>query len=156
MLGVGVAAATGTLDVDGTLLSAVGLALLWFVLGYAFYAALYAVAGALVPRQEELQSSTTPLTMLILVSFFAGFAVNADPDGVLAHVCAFIPFTAPITMPGRIMLGEVPAWEIAASVAVMIASTALLIPLAARIYSAVVLRTGSAVKLSEALRLARR
>lgn len=155
LIGVGVAGASGALDVDGTLLSAVGLALVWFVLGYAFYAALYAVAGAMVPRQEELQSSTTPLTMAILVSFFAGFAVNEDPDGILAHVCAFIPFTAPITMPGRIMLGDVPAWEIAASVAVMVASTALLIPLAARIYSAVVLRTGSAVKLSEALRLAR-
>jgi len=155
VLGVAAAGISGALDIDGTLLSAVGLALVWFVLGYAFYAALYAVAGAMVPRQEELQSSTTPLTMAILVSFFAGFAVNDDPDGVVAHVCAFIPFTAPITMPGRIMLGGVPAWEIAASVAVMVASTALLIPLAARIYSAVVLRTGSAVKLSEALRLAR-
>ena len=93
--------------------------------------------------------------MAILVAFFAGFAVNDDPNGVLAHVCAFIPFTAPITMPGRIALGEVPLWEIAASVAVMITATALMIPLAARIYAATVMRTGSAVKLSEALRLAR-
>jgi ABC-2 type transport system permease protein len=155
LVGVVFAGVSGVLDVDGALLSAVGLALVWFVLGYAFYASLYAAAGAMVPRQEELQSSTTPLTMAILVSFFAGFAVNEDPDGVVAHVCAFIPFTAPITMPGRIALGEVPAWEIAASVAVMLAATALLIPLAARIYSAVVLRTGTSVKLSEALRLAR-
>jgi ABC-2 type transport system permease protein len=113
------------------------------------------VAGALVPRQEELQSSTTPLTMLILISFFAGFAVNADPDGTLAHVCAFIPTTAPITMPGRIILGAAPAWEVAASVAVTVAATVALIPLAGRIYSAVVLRTGTAVKLREALALAR-
>ena len=129
---------------------------MWFLLGYAFYAAAFAVAGALVPRQEELQSSTTPLTMLILISLFAGFIVTGDPEGTLAHVCAFIPTTAPITMPGRIILGAAPAWEIAASVAVMIAATLALIPLAARIYAAVVLRTGSAVKLSEALRLARR
>ena len=59
-------------------------------------------------------------------------------------------------MPGRIILGAAPAWEIAASVAVMVAATVALIPLAGRIYAAVVLRTGSAVKLSEALRLARR
>ena len=126
------------------------------MLGYAFYAAAFAVAGALVPRQEELQSSTTPLTMLILVSLFAGFAVSENPDGTLAHVTAFIPPMAPVTMPSRILLGAAPAWEIAASVAVMIIATLLLIPLAGRIYSAVVLRTGSAVKLSEALRLARR
>ena len=72
---------------------------MWFVLGYAFYACAFAFAGALVPRQEELQSSTTPLTMVILVSLFVGFAVNCDPDGTLAHVTAFIPTTAPMTMP---------------------------------------------------------
>ena len=156
VLGVAAAALTGVLDVNADLLGAIGLALVWFLLGYAFYACLFAVAGALVPRQEELQSSTTPLTMVILISLFAGFIVIGDPEGTLAHVCAFIPTTAPITMPGRIVLGAAPAWEIAASVAVMIASTLALIPLAGRIYAAVVLRTGSSVKLSEALRLARR
>ncbi len=155
-LGLAAAAITGALDVDGELLGAVALSVVWFLLGYAFYASAFAVAGALVPRQEELQTSTTPLTMLILISLFAGFIVTGDPDGTLAHVCAFIPTTAPITMPGRIILGAAPAWEIAASVAVMVAATAALIPLAGRIYAAVVLRTGSAVKLSEALRLARR
>jgi ABC-2 type transport system permease protein len=155
VFGVAIAGATGALDINGDLLVAVGLALVWFVLGYGFYAGLFAVAGALVPRQEELQSSTTPLTMLILVSLFVGFAVNDDPEGTLAHVTAFIPTTAPITMPSRIMLGAAPAWEIAASVAVTVLATLALIPLAGRIYAAVVLRTGSAVKLREALALAK-
>jgi ABC-2 type transport system permease protein len=154
-IGVAVASATGALDVDGDLLTAIALSLVWFLLGYAFYASAFAVAGALVPRQEELQSSTTPLTMVILISLFVGFAVNESPEGTLAHVTAFIPTTAPITMPPRIILGAVPAWEVAASVAVMIVATLALIPLAGRIYAAVVLRTGSAVKLREALRLAR-
>jgi ABC-2 type transport system permease protein len=154
VLGLAAAAVTGALEIDGDLLGAVALSLVWFLLGYAFYAAAFAVAGALVPRQEELQTSTTPLTMVILVSLFAGFIVTGDPDGTLAHVCAFIPTTAPITMPSRIVLGAAPAWEIAASVAVMVGATLALIPLAARIYAAVVLRTGSAVKLREALRLA--
>jgi ABC-2 type transport system permease protein len=60
-----------------------------------------------------------------------------------------------VTMPSRIILGAAPAWEIAASVALMVASTLALIPFAGRIYAAVVLRTGSAVKLRDALRLAR-
>ena len=153
--GVAVAGASGALDVDTDLVTAVGLSLMWFVLGYAFYAGAFAVAGAMVPRQEELQSSTTPLTMVILISLFVGFAVAENPDGTLAHVTAFIPTTAPITMPGRIVLGAAPAWEIVASVAVMVLSTLALIPLAGRIYAAVILRTGSAVKLREALRLAR-
>jgi ABC-2 type transport system permease protein len=155
LFGLVVATATGSLDVDGDLLVAIALSLGWFVLGYAFYASAYAVAGALVPRQEEIQSSTTPLTMLILVSLFVGFAVNDDPSGTLAHVTAFIPPVAPVTMPSRIILGAAPAWEIAASAALMLIATLALIPLAGRIYAAVVLRTGSAVKLREAVRLAR-
>ena len=54
---------------------ATALAILWFVAGYAFYSCLFACAGALVPRQEELQSTTMPLTLLILVSFLVSFAV---------------------------------------------------------------------------------
>ena len=51
------------------------LALAWFVVGYAFYACAFAVAGALVSRQEDLQSTMTPLTLTILVCFFLSFAV---------------------------------------------------------------------------------
>ena len=154
-IGLGVAQATGALDVDGEILGAAALALAWFVVGYAFYACAFACAGALVPRQEELQSSMTPLTLTILVSFFIAFAVLDNPDGTLAHITAFIPMTAPITMPPRIVTGDAPAWEVAASLAVTIGASIALIPLAARIYSGGILRTGSALKLREAWRAAR-
>ncbi len=88
VLGLAAAAVTGALDIDGDLLGAVALSVVWFLLGYAFYAAAFAVAGALVPRQEELQSSTTPLTMLILISLFAGFIVTGEPGGdARARLC---------------------------------------------------------------------
>ncbi len=146
---------TGVIDVSGDVVGAVALSLVWFVLGYAFYASAFAVAGALVPRLEELQTTTTPLTLTIVISLLVAFAVNDDPSGTLAHVTAFIPMTAPITMPSRIILGAAPAWEVVASIVVTVGATLALIPLAGRIYSATVLRTGSAVKLREALRLAR-
>ena len=157
MTGVGLIAATlsGALDVNGEIVGAAGLAVGWFVLGYAFYAGLFACAGALVPRQEELQASMTPLTMLILISFFVSFIVLDDPDGTLAHVTSFIPFSAPITMPPRIALGEAPPIEIAIAFAVTLAGALALIPLAARIYSGAVLRTGSAIKVRDAWRATR-
>jgi len=147
---------TGAVDVDGDLVAAVALSLGWFVLGYAFYSSAFAVAGALVPRLEELQSTTMPLTMTIVLSLLLGFAAQDDPDGTLAHVTTFIPTTAPIVMPSRILQGAASPWEIAAAAAVTILATLALIPLAGRIYAAVVLRTGSAVKLGDAVRLARR
>ncbi len=154
-IGLGVAQAVGVVEVDASTLSAAALALAWFVVGYAFYACAFACAGALVPRQEELQSSMTPLTLTILVAFFIGFAVLEDPDGTLAHITAFIPMTAPLTMPPRIVTGDVPTWEIVASLAVTIGASIALIPLAARIYSGGILRTGSSLKLREAWRAAR-
>jgi ABC-2 type transport system permease protein len=155
IVGLGVAQATGAIAVDGDLITAALLALAWFVVGYAFYACAFACAGALVPRQEELQSSMTPLTMTILIAFFVSFAVNNDPDGTLAHVTAFIPMTAPLTMPPRIVTGDAGTVEIIASFAVTIGAAIALIPLAARIYSAGILRTGSALKVREAWRASR-
>jgi ABC-2 type transport system permease protein len=154
-IGLLIATATGAVDVDSDLLIAVGLSLLWFVLGYAFFACAFACAGALVPRLEELQASATPLTLTIMISLFIAFAVNSDPEGTLAHVSAFIPFTAPMTLPPRILVGAAPWYEIAGGALVTLAAAAALIPLAARIYSGAVLRTGSAVKLRDAWRAAR-
>jgi ABC-2 type transport system permease protein len=154
-VGLGTAAATGALTVDGTILGAAALALAWFVVGYAFYACAFACAGALVSRQEDLQSTMTPLTLMILVGFFLAFAVRESPDGTLAHITAFIPSIAPMTVPPRIVTGDVPAWEIVASLTVTLGSAIALIPLAARIYSGGILRTGSALKLREAWRAAR-
>jgi ABC-2 type transport system permease protein len=154
-IGLTAAGLTGALHVDASMVTATLLALGWFVAGYAFYSCAFACAGALVPRQEELQSATMPLSMLILVSFFVSFAVNDNPDGTLAHITAFIPTTAPLTMPGRIISGDAPALEVVASFAVTLAAAAALIPLAARIYEGGVLRTGSAIKLREAWRSAR-
>jgi len=108
-----------------------------------------------VSRQEDLQSVLTPLQMLLLVGFFLTFGVQSDPDGTLAVVCSFLPPVAPTIMPARIAVGEADTVEIAGAFAVTLGAAALLIPLAARIYSGAVLRTGGAVKLRQAWRAAR-
>jgi ABC-2 type transport system permease protein len=120
-----------------------------------FFSCAFACAGALVPRVEELQGTTTPITLVIVIALLLSFAVNSSPGGALAHVLAFVPVTAPITMPGRIVQGAAPAWDVAAAVLVTLAAAAALVPLAARIYRGPVLQTGSAVKLRQAWRSAR-
>jgi ABC-2 type transport system permease protein len=154
VVGLIAAEVTGAIDVTGDILGATALALVWFLLGYAFYACTFAVAGALVPRQEELQSSMTPLSLILLVSLFLAFAVQSNPDGTLAKVLAFVPTTAPMTMPPRIVLGDASTLEIVASFVVTIGASLVLIPIAARLYEGGVLRTGSALKLREAWRAA--
>jgi ABC-2 type transport system permease protein len=155
VVGLGLAAAGGSLDVNGDVIVAAALALAWFVVGYAFYAAAFGCAAALVSRQEDLQSVISPLTIVLMVGFFISFGVLDDPDGTVATVVSFIPPIAPMTMPPRIALGEASAVEVAGALAITLGATAVLVPLAARIYRGGVLRTGGAIKLRDAWRAAR-
>jgi len=147
LCGVIIGAASGQLDVNGDVVAAVAVVMLWFLLGFALYSCAFAVAGALVPRQEEIQAVTAPLTILILASFFLSFGALDDPSSTLARVLSLIPPSAPMVMPVRLIAGNVPAWEVVLSIALTVAAAAGLIALAARVYGAAVLRTGSRVTL---------
>ena len=155
-VGMAAAAATGALDLSVDVLVAVALAVAWFVLGYAFYSSLFACAGALVPRQDELQSATMPLNLVIVICFLLAFAVLEQPDGTLARASAFVPPLAPMTLPPRIALGEATALEVVGGAAGVVAATAALLPLAARIYAGALLGTRTRVKVADAWRAAGR
>lgn len=155
IVGLAVASATGAIDVRGADAGTIGVVLLWFVLGYLFYAAIYAISGVIVSRQEDLQSSSTPVTLILVAGYLVALPVLEDPSSALAVITSLVPFTSPIVMPVRVAVGEAGAGEIAASLGILVASIALLIPLGARIYEGAVLRMGKPLKLREALRAAR-
>ena len=132
-------------------LGVIGLVLLWFVLGYFFYAGLFAVAGSIVPRQEDLQATMTPLSIFIIVSLFLGIEANRHPDALLAIVASFLPPSAPLVMPSRLVLGDASVWQGLLSAAVSIGSTFALVPVATKIYSRAVLQPGK-VRIRQVLR----
>jgi ABC-2 type transport system permease protein len=122
------------------------------VLGYALYACAFAIVGAIVPRQEDVQSTATPVILAILASFFLSFQAVTEPGGTLSQVLSFVPFSSPLVMPVRMIAGDVAAWQVVASVVLLIAAVAGLVALAGRIYGNAVLQTGSRVGLMDALR----
>ena len=152
--GIVLATATGALDLPWHALGTALLAIGWFVLGFAFYASLFAVSGALVSRMEELQNAIVPLNLLILTSLIISLGSTKDPGSTLARIASIVPFSAALAMPVRISLGSATGLEIVAALVALIGSTALLIPLAGRVYAGAVLRTGSKVKLRDAWRAA--
>ena len=117
--------------------------LVYFVLGYAFYACAFAVAGAMVSRQEDVGSVTTPLTIILVAGYLASFGVSDDPSGTMATVLTLVPLTAPLVVPARAAVDGLPAGELVASIVILIASTGALIWLAGRIYERAVLRVGA-------------
>ena len=145
---------TGAIKVPLSAIGAAGLVVGWFILGFAFYASLFAAAGALASRMEELQNVIVPINLIILVSFFISIGALQNPDGTLVTVASLVPTSAPLAMPVRMVLGAAPAWQIALSLALIIASTILLVPAAARLYMGAILRSGGRVKIRDAWRAA--
>ena len=154
-VGLGTALATGVVDLPDTAASTAALVVLFFVLGYAFYACAFAVAGAIVSRQEDIQSTTSPMIVALVAGYLASISVIEKPESTLATVCTFLPPVAPMIVPARAAQDALGTWELAVSVAVMLVTTAAMMRLAARIYERAVLRMGAPLKLREALRLAR-
>ena len=134
-------------QVVGTIVSVV----LWFVLGYAFYAAVFAAGASLVSRQEDLGTVIMPLTLVLVVGFIIALQAVANPSGGLATVTSFVPGLSPLVMPVRIAAGEAPWWQVAAAVVLMLAAIAVVVRVGGRVYAGALLRTGGKVKLREAL-----
>ena len=151
---IALATVTKAISIPGSALGAALLVLGWFVLGFAFYSGMFAVSGALVSRMEELQNAMVPINIVILVSFFIAIGSLQDPNSTIAVVASLLPFSAPLAMPVRIVLGAASGLQIAASIAILVGCTALLVPLAGRLYAGAVLRTGGKVKLRDAWRAA--
>ena len=151
VVGVAGAIAFDIVDIPGDLIGTAVSVVLWFVLAYAFYAAIFAVAASLVSRQEDLGTVLMPTTLVLVAAFVVGIQASADPDGTLAMVTSQIPGLSPLVMPVRQAAGEVAAWEIVLAVVLMLLAIALIVRLGGRIYAGALLRTGGKTKMREAL-----
>jgi ABC-2 type transport system permease protein len=152
VLGVGGALAFDLVDVPGDLIGTVASVIFWFVLGYAFYAALYAAAASLVSRQEDLGSVLTPTSMLLIAAFIIAIQASSDPAGPLATITSLVPGLSPMVMPVRVAAGQAPAWQVALSVLLMLVAIAAIVRIGGRVYAGALMRTGGKVKVREALR----
>ncbi|MFT4126654.1 MAG: ABC transporter permease [Gordonia sp. (in: high G+C Gram-positive bacteria)] len=147
--------ATGLLTIAGTALTMFGAVIAWFILGFLFFAILYGATGALVARQEELNSASAPLTMLALAAIYSGTFGVAALDSTLISVLSWIPPFSAVLMPIRIATGDTDTLQVVATFGIMIVVCALATWMSARIYERSILRTGSRVRWSEVLRLMR-
>ncbi|MCF6744163.1 ABC transporter permease [Blastococcus sp. KM273128] len=151
VVGVAGALTFDIVDVPGELIGTAVSVVAWFVLGYAFYAAVFAVAASLVSRQEDLGSVLTPTTLVLVAAFVVGLQAASDPTSALAVVTSYVPGLSPLVMPVRQAAGEVAAWEVALSVALMVVAIVAVVRLGGRIYAGALLRTSGKTKLREAL-----
>ncbi len=132
-----------TLDIPSAVPATLVVTVVWFVLGYAFWSVGFAAVGAMVPRFEDLESATSPLTWTLTICAVGALFAAGDPDVWYIRLASFIPVTAPFVMPVRIALGDVPIWETLLAAAITIGAAVGLIRLAADIYSGALLRSSA-------------
>jgi ABC-2 type transport system permease protein len=155
VVGVVGALAFDVVDVPGQVVGTVVSVVLWFVVGYALYSTIFAVAASLVSRQEDLGSVLTPTTILLVVGFVIAIQAAGDPTSTLATVTSFIPGLSPLVMPVRMAAGVAAWWEIVLAVVLMLVAIGLLVRLGGRVYAGALLRTGGKIKMREALQAER-
>ncbi|WP_182904396.1 ABC transporter permease [Microbispora sp. H13382] len=153
VVGLAVSFATGfTADLPPGMAGILVSAIVWFVLGYAFFSALAAAFGSLVSRQEELNSVLTPMTTLMMLTYVTAYFAALEPTGTLARVLSLVPPFSSMVMPVRTAAADVPLGEILIAGVLMVVAVAAVLLGAARVYRRAVLRTGARVKLGEVVR----
>jgi ABC-2 type transport system permease protein len=155
VIGVVGALAFDVVELPGQLIGTVATVIAWFVLGYAFYASVFAAAAALVSRQEDLGSVITPASILLVLGFLVAVQAAQDPGSTLATVTSYVPGLSPMVMPVRQAAGDAVWWEVVLAVVLMLLAIAAIVRIGGRVYAGALLRTGGKVKFREALKAER-
>jgi ABC-2 type transport system permease protein len=134
------------------LLPVLSTAVVWFVVffavGFFALACLFAVAGALASRTEDLQSTTSPLTTALMLVYFASFALT----GTALKIASFVPIVSVVAMPGRVIAGDAAWWEPVLALLLMAGFSALTIIVGEKIYRRSLMQTRGRVSWKQALR----
>ncbi|TWH20423.1 ABC-2 type transport system permease protein [Prauserella rugosa] len=134
------------------LLTVILPALGWFVpflvFGFVLLSSMWAVAGSLVSRQEDL-GSTMGLVMMLVFGPYMAIIFLQDNETAMT-VMSYIPFTAALAMPVRMFTGEAQLWEPFVALGIAAVTIVVITSIATRIYTGSLLQTGGKVKLSRA------
>lgn len=129
------------------------ICLVYFILGYTVYAFLSAVTGATVSKAEDVQSASTPISLIALISFYLAYFTSTMPNSSASQFASIFPFSAAFSMPGRILAGAVTGGEIVISIIVLIVTAVILAMISIKVYSAATLHYGDRLKIKDLFRL---
>lgn len=131
------------------------LTLIYFCFGYALYSLFFALTGATVSKQEDVQYANGPVSFVAVIGFYLAYFSMMNPSSSLNKISGIVPISSPFSMPLRIMMGTATNGEILASLAVLIATTILLAYIAIKVYSSTILNTGARLSLKDAIKMAK-
>ncbi|MGN2640967.1 ABC transporter permease [Nocardia takedensis] len=140
-------AATGRGDQIARIGGAGGWFVVFFVVGFLALASMWAVAGALATRSEDLQSTATPMSIVIMLVLFAGIFLT----GTARTVASYVPVVSIVAMPSRLAAGTAAWWEPLVALALMAVAAYGVVLLAEKIYRRALMQTQGRLTIRQAL-----
>ena len=129
------------------------IAIIYFILGYAVYALLYALTGSTVSKPEDVQSANGPVAIVAVLGFYLAYFTMMNPTSELNKIAALLPISSPFCMPFRVMMGIASLQEVIISIAILIISILIVAKISIKIYSQAILNYGSKISFKDAFRL---
>ena len=127
----------------------------YFLGGFFLYSAMFAAVGAISSSEQEARQAQQPISWLLVLSFVSMFGMLNDPASAFAVTLSLVPFSSPIAMPVRWAAGNLPTYELALSLGILVVSIVAVTWIAARIYRVGILMTGKRPNLRELVRWVR-
>ncbi|MEU1645305.1 ABC transporter permease [Micromonospora zamorensis] len=147
VLGMQIGDSAGLLSL---LAPAIGWFVPFFLLGFVLLAAMWAAAGALANRQEDIAAVSTPVQFAVMLPFFAVIFLN--DNAVAMRVLSYLPFSSPTAMPLRLFTGDAAPWEPIVSLVILLVAAGAFVIAGARVYEGSLLRTNGRTSLRAAWR----
>ncbi len=141
---------TDAIELSSSAWTGLALVIAWYVLGFMLYAALFAMAGSVVSRVEDMQSAVMPVIIVLVLALFGAQLALGDPTSTLATVVGLFPLTAPIVQPILNAVGASTWLETLLAIGLAVLAMAVMVPVSARVYRGGVLRTRGRVSYKEA------
>ena len=129
------------------------IAIIYFILGYAVYALLYALTGSTVSKPEDVQSANGPVAIVAVLGFYLAYFTMMNPTSELNKIAALLPISSPFCMPFRVMMGIASTSEVIISVAILLVSILVVAKISIKIYSQAILNYGSKISFKDAFKL---
>lgn len=129
------------------------ITIIYFILGYAVYSLLYALTGSTVSKPEDINSANGPVAILAVIGFYLAYFSMMNPTSEINVFASMFPFSAPFSMPFRVMMGTATMGQVAISLGIMLVSIFIIARISIKIYSSAILNYGTKISIKDVLKI---
>lgn len=127
--------------------------IIYFILGYATYALLYALTGSTVSKPEDIQSANGPVAIFAVIGFYLSYFTMMNPTSKMNVFASLFPISSPFCMPFRIMMGIAKPIDVLISIAILIITILIIAKIAIKIYSNAILNYGTKMSFKDIVKM---